>query len=165
MDRQLGESREEAKYIENRAAAKCVEYFVDARDCDLRDLGDLVQFLVVDCDADAARHFWYAYQGTRPRESGMLDETGCNVGVENGVDLFRKDWVQSVRARLDRLRSWGNFNIEGSQGAFPVVMFGRGKDVGEFGESRREGVDGGGVPARSVQREVYASDVWGNSVQ
>ena len=98
MDRQLGESREEVKYREDRTAAKCVEYFVDARDCDLRDLGDLVQFLVFDCDMDAARLLWYTYQGTRPRGSGMLDETGCNVGVENGVDLFRKDWVQSVRA-------------------------------------------------------------------
>ena len=158
MNRQLGESRED------RTASKCVEHFVDARDCDLWDLGDLVQFLVVDCDTDAVRLCWYIYRGTRPRGSGMLDETGCNVGVENGVDLFRKDWVQSVRARLDRLCSWENFNFEGSLGAFPVVQFGRGKDASEFGESRREGVDGGGVPARSVQREVYASDVWGNSV-
>ena len=44
----------------------------------------------------------------------MLDETGCNVGVEDGIDLFGKHWVQSVRARLNRLCSWGNFNFEGS---------------------------------------------------
>ena len=94
----------------------------------------------------------------------MLDETDCNVGVENGVDVLRKDWVQSVRARLDRLCSWGNFNFEGLPGAFFVVQFGRGKDVCEFGESRRWGVDSGRDPARSVQREVYASDVWRNSI-
>ena len=80
----------------------------------------------------------------------MLEETGCNVGVENGVDLFRKDWVQSVRARLDRLWSWGNFYFEGSQGTFSVVQFGRREDVFEISECRRKG--------------VYASDVWGNSV-
>ena len=69
------------------------------------------------------------------------------------------------RQGCDRwLCSWGNLNFEGSQGTFSVVQFGRGKDVSKFGESRREGVDGGGVPTRSVQREVYASDVWGNSV-
>ena len=91
----------------------------------------------------------------------MLDEPSCNIGVEDGVDLFGEDWVQSVRARLDRLSSWGNFNFEGSQGAFSVVQVGRGKYVCEFGGSRRKGVDSGGVPARSVQREIYASDVGG----
>ena len=113
MDRQLGKSREEAKDREYRTAAQCVEYFVDAGNCDLWDLGDLVQFLVVDGDTNAARLFSYAYQEASPRGSGMLDETGCNVGVENGVDLFREDWVQSVRARLDLLCSWGSLISKG----------------------------------------------------
>ena len=60
----MGKSREEVKDREYRAAAKCVEYFVDAGNCDLWDLGYLVQVLVVDGDTDVARFFWYAYQGT-----------------------------------------------------------------------------------------------------
>ena len=88
MDRQLGKSREKVKYGEDRAAARCVEYFVDAGNCDLWDLGDLVQVLVVDCDSDAARRFGDAYQGARPRGAGMLDEASSNVGIKNGVDLF-----------------------------------------------------------------------------
>ena len=63
MDPQLGKSRGRVKYGEDRAAAKCVEYFVDAGNCDLWDLGDLVQFLVVHGDTNASGFFWYAYQG------------------------------------------------------------------------------------------------------
>ena len=88
MDRQLVKSREKDKCGEDRAAAECVEYFVDTGNCDLWDLGDFVRVLVVDGDSDAARFFWDAYQGARPRGSGMLDEAGSNVGVEDGVDLF-----------------------------------------------------------------------------
>ena len=56
----MGKSREKVKYEEDRAAAKYVEYIVDTGNCDLRHLGDLVQFLVVDGDTDAARLFWCA---------------------------------------------------------------------------------------------------------
>lgn len=59
----------------------------------------------------------------------MRDVTGNNVGVENVIDVFREALVQSVRARLDRLGSWGNFYFEGSQGAFSAVQFGRIEDV------------------------------------
>ena len=59
----MSESREKVEYREDRTATKCVEYFIDARDCDLRDFGNLVQFLVVNCDTDTAGFLWYAYQG------------------------------------------------------------------------------------------------------
>ena len=65
---QLCKSREKVKYGEDRTAAKYVKYFVDMRNCDLWDLSDLVQFLVVDGDSDAARFFWDAYQGAQPKE-------------------------------------------------------------------------------------------------
>ena len=55
VDRQLGKSREKVKYGEDRAAGKCVEYFVDTGNCDLWYLGGLVQLLVVDDDTDATR--------------------------------------------------------------------------------------------------------------
>ena len=48
----------------------------------------LFQFLVVDSDSDADRLFWDAYQGARPRGSGMLDEADSNVGIEDGIDLL-----------------------------------------------------------------------------
>jgi len=128
------------------------------------NLSGLIQFLAVDCDLDAARFFWNPYQGSRLRGYGMLNEAGNNVRVEDGVDLFRKDWVRSVRARLNRLCSWGNFNFEGAQRTFSVIQYGRGEDICGVSESRRKGVDSGGVPTRGVQREVYASDVWGNSI-
>ena len=126
----------------------------------LCDLSDLVQVLVVDGDSDAAR--FDAYQGARPRRRGMLNESGSSVRVEDAVDLFRKDWVQSVRARLNWLYSWGNVNPEGAQGAFSTV-FGR-EDICEVCESQRKCVDSGGISTRGIQHEAYASDVWGNSV-
>ena len=42
---------------ENRTDAEGGKYLVDAGDRNLRNLGDLVQFLVVDCDSDATRFF------------------------------------------------------------------------------------------------------------
>ena len=128
MNYQLGKTREKVKYGEDRAAAKCVEHFIDAGNCHLWDLRDLFQFLVIDGDSNAARHFGDAYQGAQPKGSGMLDEANSNVGIKGGVDLFREDWFQSERARLDRLCSRGSFNSEGSQGAFSVIQFGRRKD-------------------------------------
>ena len=35
----------------------------------------------------------------------MLDETSCDIRVEDGVDFFRKDRVEPVRAGLNRLSS------------------------------------------------------------
>ena len=64
----------------------------------------------------------------------MLDEASSDVRVKDGVDLFRKDWIQSVRTRLDRLCSRGSFNFERLQGAFSAIQFGRGKDICEFSE-------------------------------
>ena len=64
----------------------------------------------------------------------MLDEASSEVGVKYGVDLFRKDWIQSVRARLDRLCSRRNFNFKRSQGAFSVIQFGRGEDIRKVSE-------------------------------
>ena len=52
---------------ENRAAAEGVKHLVDAGDRNLWDLGDLIQFLVVDCDSDAARFLRDTYERARPR--------------------------------------------------------------------------------------------------
>ena len=51
----------------------------------------------------------------------MLDETSCDIRVEDGVDLFRKDRVEPVRARLNRLSSGGNFIFKRTQGTFSIV--------------------------------------------
>ena len=59
----MGKSREGVEYREYRTAAKCVECFVDTGNCDLLDLGELVQFLVVKGDTNATGGCWYAYQG------------------------------------------------------------------------------------------------------
>ena len=79
-------------------------------------------------------------------------------GLEDGVNLFRKDWVQSARAPLYRLYPWRNFDFERAQGRFSVVQFGR-DDVGKLRESRRRGIDSNGVTASGVQHEIYAPDV------
>ena len=59
--------------------------------------------MIVDCDLDATRFLWNAYEGAAPRRRGVLDEASGEVSVENGVDLILKDRVQTVRARLNRL--------------------------------------------------------------
>ena len=43
----MSESRKEVEYREDRTFTKCVEYFIDAGDCDLRDFGNLVYFLLI----------------------------------------------------------------------------------------------------------------------
>ena len=88
----------------------------------------------------------------------MLKEASSNVRVEYGIDLFRKDWVQSVRALLNRLCSWGNFNLDVAQGTFSVIQF-RGESIRKVCESRRKGADSSGIPSPDDQREFDASDV------
>ena len=78
---------------ENRAPAEGVKHLVDAGDRNLRNFGNLVQFLVVDCESDAARSLRDAHEGARPRRRGVLDEAGCEIGVQDGVCLFGEDWV------------------------------------------------------------------------
>ena len=91
-----------------------MKHLVDAGDCNLRNLGDLVQFLVVNGDSDAPRFLRDAHEGPRPRLRGVLNEAGREVGVQNGVDLFGEDWVKSVGTRLDRLNPWGHLCFEGT---------------------------------------------------
>ena len=78
----------------------------------MRNLGDLVQFLVVDCDSDATRFLRDAHEGAQPRRRGVLNETGREIGVQNGVCLFEEDWVKSVGARLNRLSPWRYLDFE-----------------------------------------------------
>ena len=54
-------------------------------DRDLWDLVDLVQFLTVDCDSDAAVFIWNAYEGAGPRRRGVLHDAGGEVRVQHGV--------------------------------------------------------------------------------
>ena len=103
VDCYLSKPREKVEHGENRTAAEGVKHPVDAGNRNLRNLGDLVQFLVVDCDADAIRFLRDPHEGARPRRRGVLNETGREIGVQNGVYLFGEDWVKFVGARLNRL--------------------------------------------------------------
>ena len=67
VDSLLNKPREKVEHGENRTAAEGVKHLVDAGNRNLWDLGDLVQFLVVDCDVDATRFLRDAHKGTRPR--------------------------------------------------------------------------------------------------
>ena len=108
----MSKPREKVEHRENRAAAEGVKHLVDAGDRNLRDLGDLVQFLVVDCDSDATRFLRDARKGARPRRRGVLNAAGCEIGVQNGVCLFGEDWIKSVGARLIRLSPWRYLDFE-----------------------------------------------------
>ena len=80
-----------------------MKHLVDAGDRNLRNLGDLVQFLVVHCDSDPARFLRDAHGGARPQRRGVLNEAGREIGVQIGIYLFGEDWVKSVGTRFDRL--------------------------------------------------------------
>ena len=54
-------------------------------------------FSIVDRDSDATGLFWNAYEGAGPWRGGVLDESGGEVRVENGVYLLRENRVQSTR--------------------------------------------------------------------
>ena len=56
--------------------------------------------------------FGYAHEGARPRRRGVLDEAGCEIGVQNDVCLFGEDWVKSVGVRLNRLSPWRHLDFE-----------------------------------------------------
>ena len=112
MDCQLSKPREKVEHGENRIAAEGVKHLVDAGNRNLRNLGDLVQFLVVDCGSDATRFRRDAHEGARPRRRRVLNETSREIGVQNGVYLFGEDWVKSVRTRLNRLSPWRHLDFE-----------------------------------------------------
>ena len=78
----------------------------------MRNLGDLVQFLVVDCDSDATRFLRDAHGRARPRRRGVLNETGREIGVQNGVYLFEEYWVKCLGTRLNRLGAWRYLDFE-----------------------------------------------------
>ena len=108
----MSKPREKVEHGENRAAAKGVKNLVEAEDRNLRNLDDLVQFLVVDCDSDATRFLRDAHEGARPRRRGVLNEADCEIGVQNGVCRFGEDWVKSVGTRLNRLSPWRHLDFE-----------------------------------------------------
>ena len=93
----------------------------------------------------------------------MLDEASGEVGVQDGIYLFRKGWVQSVGARLDRLSPWEHLDFERACGAYAVVQFGRRKDVRVGDECIGESIEGSGIPASRIQREVYPTNMGRNS--
>ena len=94
----------------------------------------------------------------------MLDEASGEVGVQDGIYLFGEDWVQSVGARLNRLSPWGHLDFGRACRAFAVVQFGRRKDVRVGDECCGESVEGSGIPASRIQREIYPMNMERNSV-
>ena len=64
-----------------------------------------------------------AYEGASPRERRRLDEAGGKVRVRDSVCLLREDWVQCVRARMDRLCSGRNLYFKQAQRAYTVILF------------------------------------------
>ena len=73
--------------------------------------------MIVDRDSDVTGFLWNAYEGAGPWPSGVLDESGGEVRVENGVDLLREERVQSVRARLNRVCSGRDLDFKWSSRA------------------------------------------------
>ena len=94
----------------------------------------------------------------------MLNEAGCEIGVQNGVFLFGEDWAKSVGTRLNRLSPWRHLDFERTYGVFAVVQFRRRKDVRIGDKCCRESVEGSGIPTNRVQREIYPTNMGRNSV-
>lgn len=86
--RQSGEEYPGGLLAEYQTNAEDVKNFVDAGN---RNLGNLVQFSAICCDAVAARLLKNAYKRARPRKGGMLDVVGRYVAGHNGTDLFAED--------------------------------------------------------------------------
>ena len=112
VDCSLSKPREKVEHGQNRTAAEGGKHLVDAGNRNLRNLGDLAQFLVVDGDTDATRFLGDAHEGARPRRRGVLNETGREIGVQNGVYLFGEDCIKSVGARLNRLGPWRHLDFK-----------------------------------------------------
>jgi hypothetical protein len=121
---QLGETREKVKDRKDRAAAEGVEDLIDAGYRNLRDLGDFIQFLVVDRDPNASGFLWNAHEGAGPGRCGVLDETGGEIRVKDGVHLLGEYRIESVWSRLYRLSPGGDLNFKRSYGARSVIEFG-----------------------------------------
>ena len=68
--------------------------------------------------------FFGTHEGAEPRRRGMLDETDGKVRVQDGVRSVRKDRVQSVRTRLDRLCSGRDLDFKKAQIAITVILCG-----------------------------------------
>ena len=84
----MGEAREEIEDREYGATTQGVEDLVDAWDRDLRYVGDLVKFLVVYRDLNAAGYFWDPDERAGPWRSGVLYEARGDERVQYGIGLF-----------------------------------------------------------------------------
>ena len=60
------------------------------------DLGDLIQFLVVDCDSDAARFLLNTYEGAQLRRRRVQDEASGEVGVQDGAAVEARSCENST---------------------------------------------------------------------
>ena len=89
----------------------------------------------------------------------MLDEASGEIGVQDGIYLFGEDGVQSVGTRLNRLSPWGLLDFAMTCRAFAVVQFGRQKDARIGDECNGESIEGSGIPASRIQREVYPTNM------
>ena len=82
-------------------------------------VGDLVKFLVVDRDSNAAGFSGDAYERAGPWRSGVLYEARGDIRVQYGIGLFGEDRVQAVWPGLKRLCAGGTLISNGRTEHWP----------------------------------------------
>ena len=92
----LMERRNQVEQRKHPYLAQRVQNLVHARDGQLAEAVDRVEFLLVDRDPNASRLLPYDHQRARVRRGRVLDQACRQVLVQGGVDLLGQNLVDPM---------------------------------------------------------------------
>ena len=132
VDGDLVERGDEVEQERDAPFAQGIEDLVNAGDGESSEGADGVQLLVVDGDVDASILLGGDNHWAGIWSSGMPDEAGGQILVDDGIGFFGQDWVHPAAAGGDGGAVRRDGDLEWYEGARAEVGVGRGEDVPEF---------------------------------
>ena len=124
VDGNLVEGGDEVAQGKYASVAQGSNDLVNAGDGGLSEGPDGVQLLVVDGDADASILPGNGYHWAGVWRSGMPDEAGGQVLIDDGIGLFGQDWVYHVGAGVTEVYSGGMVILKGTKEHEPKSVLG-----------------------------------------
>ena len=124
---------------------------VHARDRQLAEATDLVEFLVIFGDPNASRLLRDDHQRIRVRRGRVLNQACCQVLVQGGLHFLGHDGIDALRPGRDRRASFRDRTHERRQVAGTKLRLGHRENVWKFAENIPQLFDGVRDPARTVK--------------
>ena len=118
------ERRNQVEQRKHPSLAQRVQDLLNARDGQLAEAADFVNFFVVDGDRNASRLLRDDHQRARLRRGKVLDQACRGVLVEGDVDIVGQHWVDQVEPGSVRHATFRDRTIERHQGARTNIRLG-----------------------------------------